>query len=269
MKRPFFHPSTLYVYINVMKRIVIMGASSGIGMALAISYLKQGARVGLAARRVEAFEPLQAEYPGQVETACIDVNSADAPSLLNGLIDRLGGMELYFHISGIGYENPSLDPEREAQVITTNAAGFARMIAAAYNYYRKTTSRQPEKDKSKWGRIAAITSVAGTNGIGRMAAYSASKKCAQTYLTALEQLAREEHVNVSFSDIRPGWIATPLLVEGRHYPLMMQLSEAVPLIIKAVEKRRRVAVIGWKWKLLVGLWRLIPNCLWIRIPYNS
>lgn len=238
-----------------------MGASSGIGLAVAKNYLSHGFRVGLGARNLQQLKVLRDEFPEQAVVASIDVNDAEGPAKLAALIDALGGMDLYFHISGIGYDNPTLDPAREAQVITTNAAGFARMLAAAYDYFRS--------HKTEGAQIAAITSVAGTNGIGDLAAYSASKKCAQTYMIALEQLARTEKVEIAFTDIRPGWISTPLLKEGVKYPFLMTLPQAVPLILRAIEKRKRVAVIGWKWKLLVALWRLLPNSLWIRIPYRN
>ena len=84
-------------------------------------------------------------------------------------------------------------------------------------------------------------------------------------MVALEQLATEEGAKVSFTDIRPGWIRTPLLVEGLKYPLEMNLDYAVPLIIRAIVKRPRVAVIDWRWNILVGLWRSVPNCVWTKI----
>lgn len=240
-----------------IEKVVIVGASSGIGMAVAEAYLAQGVKVGLAARRTDQFVPLKGKYPELVEYEKIDVISSDAPDILEELISRLGGIDLYFHIAGIGYDNPDLDPQRESDFIATNAAGLARMVAAAYNYYRR--------NRIEGGQIAAITSVAGTKGMGRMSAYSASKKCGQTYLVAMEQLARIEKVDVCFTDIRPGWITTPLLKSDKRYPLEMTLDYAVPRILRAVARKRRVAVIDWRWNIVVGLWRLLPNWLWIRM----
>lgn len=242
-----------------MKRIVIVGASSGIGQALAEEYASRGFRVGVAARNMDALRTLYDKYPQLVEIEQIDINAGDAPDRLVKLIDRLGGMDIYLHVSGIGYDNPTLNPQREVDMITTNACGFARMISTAYRYYR---------DNSLTGQIVAITSVAGTNGIGALSAYSASKKCAQTYLVALEQLAHSEHANVCFTDIRPGWIRTPLLYDTKKYPLEMPLSKAVPMIVEAISRKRRVAVIGWRWKILVALWRCLPNALWTRMKFN-
>lgn len=239
-----------------MKRIVIMGASSGIGLATAEAFASRGVKVGLAARHTESLKELQDKYPRFVEYASIDVTKPEAVGQLLQLIDALGGMDIYFHVAGIGTENLDLDPETEVNILNTNSLGFARMICAAYRYFRKNYLP---------GHIAAVTSVAGTNGIGRLSAYSASKAMAQKYLIALEQLSNDEGALISFTDIRPGWIKTPLLTPGHHYPMEMDLEYVVPQIIKAIVRRKRVAVIDWRWNILVGLWRLLPNCLWTRM----
>lgn len=239
-----------------MKRILIMGASSGIGRRVAEEFASRGIIVGAAARNIGALEELKALYPDTVEIEAIDINKKDAPQKMYRLIEKMGGMDIYFHVSGIGYENPSMNPEREVEVVETNACGFARMITTAYGYFR---------DNGRKGRIVALTSVAGTNGIGDMAAYSASKKFDQTYIVALEQLANKENLKIKFTDIRPGWVRTPLLQEGKEYPMEMTLDYVVPQVIRAIVKHPRVAVIDWKFNILVGLWRLLPNAIWTRI----
>lgn len=239
-----------------MKKILIMGASSGIGLRVAEEFAKRGIMVGLAARNPEQLRKLQYKYPHNVVYVPIDVTHQYAPQSMQTLIEKMGGMDIYFHVAGIGYDNPTLDPQREAEIICTNAAGFARMLSAAYSYFR---------DNKKKGRIAAITSVAGTKGIGQLSAYSASKKCAQAYMTALEQRAHDENVEIEFTDIRPGWIRTPLLLPDRQYPLEMTLDHIVPLIIKAIVRHPRVAIIDWRWDIIVRLWQCIPNALWTRM----
>lgn len=245
-----------------MKRIIIMGASSGIGLAVAEALASRGVKTGLAARHTTQLRALKEKYPDFVEYESIDVNHNDGPKKLEELIDKLGGMDIYFHVAGIGYSNPTLDPHREAEVIATNAAGFARMVSAAYGYFR---------DNSRKGQIVALTSVAGTNGIGDMSAYSASKKCAQTYLVALEQLARKEKVDITFTDIRPGWIRTPLLEDGKSYPMEMSLEYVVPQIIRAIVKHPRIEYIDARWGALCAAWKAIPDAIWTKmsIPFTE
>ena len=233
-----------------------MGASSGIGLAVAEALASRGVKTGLAARHTKELHALKEKYPDSVEYESIDVTHNDAPKKLEELIDKLGGMDIYFHVAGIGYSNPSLDPHREAEMIATNAGGFARMVSAAYGYYR---------DNDRKGQIVALTSVAGTNGIGDMAAYSASKKCAQTYLVALEQLARKEKVDITFTDIRPGWIRTTLLDADKSYPMEMTLDYVVPQIIRAIVKHPRVAYIDARWGALCAAWKAIPDAVWAKM----
>ncbi len=230
-----------------------MGASSGIGYACAEALASRGVRVGVAARKERPLIELKNKYPDFIEFETIDITSADAVSGLNKLIDKLGGMDIYFHVAGIGYENPEMNPETEVKIFTTNTVGFARCVSAAYQYFRKNGIR---------GQIAAVTSVAGTNGIGRMAAYSASKAANQKWLVALEQLSNSQNAGISFTDIRPGWIRTPLVSPDTRYPLEMDLEYVVPQVLKAIVRKKRVAVIDWRWNIVIGLWRMIPNFLY-------
>ena len=135
-----------------MKRIVIVGATSGIGLEVARLCIRAGWRVGAAGRRKEALEALRSEAPGQVETETIDITRDDAPERLARLVERLGGMEIYFHASGIGSRNTALRPDIELNTLRTNGEGFVRMVTAAFGHFRSHGG----------GRIAVISSIAGT-----------------------------------------------------------------------------------------------------------
>lgn len=239
-----------------MKKIIIMGGSSGIGRALAETLASRGVRVGIAARSIRAMQQLADRFPGMVETAAIDVTDPEAPEQLKELISRLGGLDIYIHASGIAMRNPEMDPDIEVKVAETDAVGLARMTSAVFRYFMLTGRR---------GQIAAITSVAGTRGIGELSAYSASKSFGSTYLEALQQLARTRNMPLDITDIRPGWTRTPLIDPDKTYMLEMQLYRVVPDILKAIVRRRRVAVIDWRWALVCGLWRLLPRPIWLRL----
>ena len=113
-----------------MKRAIVIGASSGIGMEVARLLLQQGWTLGVAARRVELLESL-----GAAEVEQIDVTSEDATSRLRRLIDRVGGMDLFFYASGIGRQNRELHEDIELATLATNGLGFTRMIGEAYRYF--------------------------------------------------------------------------------------------------------------------------------------
>ena len=187
-----------------MKRAIIIGATSGIGEEVAKLLIQQGWHIGIAGRREEALEKLQATAPGQIEIQRLDVTDSDAPTLLETLIRKLGGMDLFFLSSGIGSQNPDLKPEIELNTARTNVEGFTRMVTAAFNHFKTQGG----------GHIAVISSIAGTKGLGIAPAYSATKRFQNTYIEALAQLSRMQHLNIHFTDIRPGFVATDLLKSG-------------------------------------------------------
>lgn len=240
-----------------MNSIVIIGASSGIGRRIAEIYIGRGLRVGVAARRVGPLEELKALAPDRVATARIDVTAPDCGERLLDLIGQTGGADTVFCVAGVGFENPDLEPERNSRIVATNCDGFTRIVDAAFRYFASVGRK---------GQIAAITSVAGTKGLGLAAAYSASKRYQSTYLAALGQLARIRRIPVAITDIRPGFVDTDLLDSSKSHPMMMNVGKTAEKIVRAVDRRRRVAVIDWRWNIVVGLWRLIPAWLWRLLP---
>lgn len=242
-----------------MKRIVIVGATSGIGLEVARGFIREGWRVGVAGRRGEVLEQLRAEAPEQVATEVIDILTENAPEHLLRLIAKLGGMDVYLHASGIGSRNTDLRPEIEIATMRTNGEGFVRMITAAFGWFRTQGG----------GHIAAISSIAGTKGLGSAPAYSATKRMQNTYLDALAQLARMEGVAIRFTDIRPGFVATPLLHDGGHYPMLMRVEPVAARIIEAIKHQRRRVVIDRRYAVMVFFWRLIPQGLWERLKIRT
>ena len=235
-----------------MRRAVIIGASSGLGFEMAKILINDGWRVGIAARRFHLLQELAAIAPGLVEAAAIDVTDGDAPGRLEELVGRVGGMDLFVMSAGIGWQNPQLEESVETATVATNALGFARLVGAAFRFMAGHGG----------GHIAAITSIAGTKGLGAAPAYSATKAFQNTYLQSLEQLAAIRRLPITFTDIRPGFVATALLGESPRYPMLMRPDTVARSAVKAVYKRRHKVVIDWRWAVLTALWRLIPDCLW-------
>ena len=242
-----------------MKRIVIVGATSGIGLETARLCIREGWRVGAAGRRAEALEALRNEAPGQVEIEPLDITRDDAPERLNRLIERLGGMDIYLHSSGIGSRNSDLKPDIELATLRTNGEGFVRMVTAAFGYFRKNGG----------GHLAVISSIAGTRGLGAAPAYSATKRMQNTYIDALAQLSRMEGCGIRFTDIRPGFVATPLLAGDGRYPMLMKTEKVARRIMQVLRRPRRRVVIDRRYAWLVFGWRLIPQWLWERLKVRN
>ena len=237
------------------KKAIIVGASSGIGLEVAKLLLADGWNLGVAARREEPLQNLKAVASERVEIMTIDVTKPDAGEKLLALIGQLGGMDLYFHASGIGKQNRTLEEPIELNTMETNAVGFTRMIGTAYRYFAQQGK----------GHIAAITSIAGTKGLGPAPAYSATKALQATYLQALEQQARQRGLDIRFTDIRPGFVDTALLNGTFNYPMLMKPETVARDIVSSIYRKRHVRVIDGRYRVLTFFWRLIPNWIWRRM----
>lgn len=238
-----------------MKRIVIIGASSGIGRKIALDFARAGWKIAIAARREDKLKEVADKFPGKIVYRAIDVAADDAIERFNNLIEANGGMDVMLYASGVGFTNPELNAALDTRIIDVNVKGFTKFVNAAYLYFKQTANVQK-------GQIAVITSVAGTKGLGIAPSYSASKRYQQNYLQAIDQLAHMQHVNVGITDIRPGFIRTNLLDSDKVYPLIMAVGYAAPLIERAICRGERVATIDYRWKIIDSAWRLIPNCIW-------
>ena len=238
-----------------MKRAIVIGASSGLGNEVAKLLLEQGWTLGVAARRLEPLEQLRETAPERVQTQVLDVTNDDATAALDELIDKVGGMDLFFYASGVGNQNLELEPIIELKTVNTNALGFTRMIGAAYRYMAAHGG----------GHIAVISSIAGTKGLGAAPSYSATKAFQGTYLQALEQQANMRGLNIRFTDLRPGFVATALLGDNPKYPMLLDTKKVAREMVRAVNKGKHVHVIDWRWRIATALWRRIPRWIWRRL----
>ena len=233
-----------------MSKAIVIGASSGIGLEVARLLIQKGWTVGVAARRIDLLSSI-----GAADVEQIDVTSTDAADRLMALIERMGGMDLFFYASGIGKQNRELTEDIELATMQTNGVGFTRMVGCAYRYFAKQGR----------GHIAAITSIAGTKGLGPAPAYSATKAMQNVYLQAREQQANARRLDIRFTDIRPGFVDTALLSGLPRYPMMLKPDAVAREIVWAIEHRKHIRVIDWKYRILTAIWRRIPRWIWRRI----
>ncbi|MCD8313982.1 MAG: SDR family NAD(P)-dependent oxidoreductase [Bacteroidales bacterium] len=249
-----------------MKRAIVIGASSGMGREVTRLLLKDGWKVGVAARREDRLRELWREWPDRVEVMPIDVTSDEAPQRLLELVGRVNetglqsksdetagsGLDLFFYASGSGKQNLGLETEIELSTVELNAKGFTRMVDTTFGYMAEHGG----------GHIAVISSIAGTKGLGSAPSYSATKAFQATYIQSLEQLAHIRRLPIRFTDIRPGFVDTALLDGPAKYPMLMKPDVVARRIVRAVMRRRHVKIIDWRYGIMVFFWRLIPNWLW-------
>jgi len=234
-------------------RVVITGASSGIGEALARHYAREGATLGLISRRPSAV-------PGQ--SYCIDVtDEAAVAAAADDFIRRFGPPELVIANAGIGSGTDGAeigDVAKLRKILDTNVAGLAATLAAF----------APAMRAAGRGTLAGIASVAGFRGLPGNGAYSASKSAAITWM---ESLRAELHGSgVAVVCICPGYIDTPMTRVNRfRMPFLLAADEAARRIARAIAARRRLAVIPWQMALLSVLLRAMPGWLYDRLASRA
>lgn len=236
-----------------------MGATSGIGLEVARILVSKGWTVGVTGRREDKLTEIKSELGEKCFTSVIDVTKEDAPSKLLTLIESMGGLDLYVNSSGAGWNNTSLDTDKEMICVKTNALGFTQMIDCMYHYFKDNGSASGESPQ-----IAIISSIAGTRSLGVTPAYSSTKRFQSHYVASLSQLARSIGFKISFTDIRPGFVDTDF-ISGHKYPMQLSKQDAATLIVKAILSRKRSAVIDWKYSIVVAVWKLIPQFIWEKI----
>lgn len=241
--------------------VLLTGASSGIGEGLALEMAKRGARVGLLARREELLKQLAAkieETGGIARIFPADVtDQADVFQAAKSLREEFGRIDILIANAGIGGNNREtreLQPEAVAKVININLLGAVNSVAAVL----------PEMLERGSGQLVAVSSLAGFRGLPRSAAYSASKAGMTTFFESVR--LDVQHRGVSVSIIQPGFIRTPL-TSGRaaKMPFLMELDDALPYFLGAVEKRKKFAAFPWQLATFVRLARIFPAWLYDRI----
>lgn len=245
------------------KVVLITGASSGIGSALAVELGRRGASVGLFARRAEELMKVAEEVervggkalvlPGDVRQAP-EIEAAAAR-----LREQWGRIDLLVANSGIGVITPAseLRAEAVANVISVNTIGVVNSVAAVL----------PDMLERRGGHLVAISSLAAYRGMPKSAAYSASKAAVSTFFESLRVDLRGSGVDVTI--IHPGFIKTPLTA-GRKGKLLflLELDDATRRIVRAIERRPRTYAFPWQLAGLVRLLKFMPNALYDRIGAN-
>jgi short-subunit dehydrogenase len=236
-----------------MKTAVVIGASSGIGRALAVALSLEGYRLGVVARRTDLLNSLQAELTGPCLIKTIDVSQPDlAMPALRELIGELGDVDLFVISAGIGGENPDLRWEHEEETISVNVLGFAAMVNVAVAHLEARGS----------GHLVGISSVAAVRGIGQAPAYAASKAFVSNYLQGVRYRLKKLKLPIVVTDVQPGFVDT-----GRQGGTfwMASTETAARQIVAAIRRKRRHVYVTRRWRLIAWLIRVIPDALYTRL----
>ena len=243
-----------------MKKIIIIGATSGIGRGLAEVYSQEDYLIGITGRRENLLEEVCARDKDKLFYQVCDITDTQATiSSLETLTRKMGGMDILIICAGTGELNPELSYQLEEPTLLTNVIGFTNIADWGFRYF----------EQQKSGHLVTISSVGGTRGSGIAPAYNASKAYQINYMEGLRQKATKSPYSIYTTDIRPGFVATDLLNDGKHYPMLMKADKVGWHIARALKNKRRVVIIDWRYRILVFFWRMIPRWLWKRLPVKT
>ena len=232
----------------MQKKAIVVGATSGMGKALAERLVANNYKVGVTGRREAHLHALEKLYPNQVIAQCMDIqNTTHTLKQLEELKATLGGLDLLVISAGVGDLNPRLDITIESQTIATNVTAFTAVADWAFTVFGQQGS----------GHLAAITSIAGIRGGRHAPAYNASKAYQINYLEGLRQRAANAKIDIALTDLRPGFVATEM-AKGEGLFWVMPVQKAAYQIFTAINRKRKVAYITSRWGIIAGILKIIP-----------
>ena len=243
----------------VRQRILVTGASAGLGAGMARAFAARGRDLALVARRLDRLEQLRDElltaHPGiRVVVDQLDVDDPDAvATVVPRVAAELGGVDRFIANAGIGKGTPvgSGDPRPNRKVLVTNVLGTHACCEAAVALFRAQGA----------GHLVVLSSVAGVRGMGGTRTAYATSKAADAVLAEgirADLLGDRATRAIRVTTVHPGFIETDINV-GRRGPFTVDLETGVAALVAAIEREPvRAYVPEWPWRPVAGLLRALP-----------
>jgi short-subunit dehydrogenase len=245
------------------KSVVITGASSGIGAALAHEFASRGYNIALCARRIEKLESLKNTLSEKfsnikVITSALDVNDLETvPTVLGEIKSSLGNLDIVIANAGITgvRRRGSGDLTIDKSILQTNLFGAIATVDAAVAIFRE----------QGFGHIVGMSSFSAFRGIPGSAAYSASKAALTNYLQAVgTELFRKKDIKVTA--IHPGFIRTEIDDNIDNFPFVIDADKAARTMVNAIEKGKSdIVVPSWPWAILRSVMPKLPESVVAKI----
>ena len=236
-------------------RLVITGASSGLGQALARHYLRQGAQLAVCARRADLLQTLAEKFPNQVHIYALDVRDGAAmQAAAQDFMARVGVPDIVIANAGVSVgtlTEHAEDMDVFQQVMDINVLGMVKTFQPFLAAMRGAGH----------GRLVGIASVAGFRGLPGSSAYSASKAAAISYLESLRVELHSSGVKVV--TVCPGYIKTPMTdINPYPMPFILDADVAAQRIARVIACGRSFAVVPWQIALAGRMLKWLPNCVY-------
>lgn len=239
-----------------MKKIIITGATSGIGRELALQYASKGNKVGLLGRRTERLKELKSEIGELAFIRTLDVTEHDkAERMYKELIEEMGGLDMMILNAGMG-RIQMLPPWRaESKLIEVNALAFAHGCHFAFDYFKKNGG----------GQVVGMSSMAALLAHHRAAAYTASKHFLSNYMVGFRQKARRVDADITLTEVRAGYILTEMTEKAKGMFWVADVEKAASQMIKGIDSKKNIFYVTKRWRLIAWFAKCVPEFIWNRI----
>lgn len=236
--------------------ILITGASSGIGRAVAFELAKKGYSLALASREADLLQQVRneimaAHQPPAVVIRPLDVTDyEDVFKAVDELTEALGGLDIVFANAGIGLGERvgRGDFEKARRTIEVNLIGAMATVDAAVAYFLKRGK----------GHIVGTSSVAAFRGMPKSSAYCASKAGFAIYLESVRAELFKKNIDVTV--LYPGYIDTPLNNMLKNRPFLIPVEKGAEIIARLIEKRVKSSTVPvYPWNIVGRLMKILPT----------
>ena len=244
----------------MLKRAIVVGASSGIGEALVRRLCREGYVVAGVARRKDALDRLAAEInrPGEVRFFAYPhdvVDTASSKAVFDAIVAELAGLDAIVYAAGVmpRVREDQFDGALDRQIIEVNVIGAMAWLDLAAERFQSQHG----------GMIVGLGSVAGDRGRRGQPAYCASKAALHTYLEGLRnRLAR---YGVHVLTVKPGPVHTPMTEGLDKMPMAIDAAAAAEGILRAMNRRSDVAYVPFQWGIIMPIIQSIPSIVFRRM----
>lgn len=240
---------------KLMKKAIIVGATSGIGRQLAILLADKNYIVGITGRRKLLLDELQFERPNSFVISNFDLTDTFVVTKkLDELASKLGNVDLIILSSGTGDLNENLDFNVEKKALDVNVIGFTEVADWTINYFQQKQE----------GHFVAITSIAGIRGSRQSPAYNSTKAFQINYLEGLRQKVTNLKLPIFITDIRPGFVNTEMAKgDGKFW--VATVEKAAKQIMNSIASKKSIVYVTKRWRIIAILLRLIPRQVYNRM----
>lgn len=254
-------PLTPSTPLHPRRRALVIGASSGVGAALARHLAREGYTLALLARRADLLSALCTTVNAESgERRAMyfthDVTDwASVPGLLEQVTSAMGGLDLVVYCAGITLHQgiDGWDFEKSSKMLEVNAIGAMAWLDPIGEMFQQL----------KHGHIVGISSVAGERGRVRSPAYNASKAALTTYLEGLRNRLTRDGVTVL--TVKPGFVDTQMVQHLEQTPFLITPEQAAADISKAIRRHKQDIYVPGRWRLIMLIIRNIPSFIFRRM----